>query len=341
MTSRSLIQLLPALIVIAVFQPRLLAKDEKVVLSQNEIADIKTASLALLRDIRPVQTPGARMKTMEIAGGTVYWGHLFDPNEITALVNLAPATPDHDWLEDHPPRYLSFFVWEKGGWVFRQCLGNASGPTIDHHTGKPAWFLQASSRTGMWDGEWFSWYYDSQSKKLVPTGFDAWGPFYISGDYLCAMRGFEHSAHNDTTWIYSYKNGKQGLLLAAINMHDNDFFTITFRNRKSGRMENWMFRPDKNDPLHISVTIFPGKTDDYPYDDENHAQSARLVITPSGGDFVPEDYFFEFLTGLDPDIIDTHGTQWRDKLSKRPALKRARIKASGNPEIAAFFQPHK
>ena len=338
-TSRKSISVLAALIVFTISQPLVLAEKKDDVLSQKEIADIKAASLVLLRDIKPARKPGAPMETMEMDGAVIHWGYLFGGNETTGLVNLAPSKPPDDWGDENPPKYLSFFAWEKGQWVFRQCLGNAYDLFIDHHRGSPAYFLQAGHRIPDWHGEFLSWYYDPVSKKLIPTGFKQWGPFYISGGYLCTTRGYEHTGHYDTTWIYSYKNGNQGPLLGCISLHDAEDFTITFRNPKSGRMESWAFCPDKNDPLHISVHAVPKPTDTYyPYNAADGPQSAELVIA-SNDDIVPEDYFFEFLTGLDPDLIDTHNEQWRDDLPKRPPLKRLRIKASGNPEIVALFQP--
>src|ERR1700677_5352220 len=243
--------LLAALIVFAISQPWLLAEKATDALSSSEIAEAKTKSLALLRDIKPVAKSTAAMKTMEMSGGIVRWGHLFGRDEITALVSVPwPKTADEEELPDgHHPGYLSFFAWEKGGWTFRQCF-NADYVSLNHSAGHPIYYLQASRQTGLYDGDYLSCFYDAAAKRLVPTGFNQWGPFYIEGNYLCTTRGFERIHHDITTWLYSYSNGRQGPLLACYNENDkgngDEYFTITIPDAKSGKVKSWAFRSEEH-----------------------------------------------------------------------------------------------
>jgi hypothetical protein len=52
----------------------------------EQLKSIREQSLILLRDITPAGSSGRKMETMAIDGGEVYWGNLFDPVEVVALL---------------------------------------------------------------------------------------------------------------------------------------------------------------------------------------------------------------------------------------------------------------
>ncbi len=174
---------------------------------------------------------------METREGTVQWGNLFAPGETAALVNLAPPPKTDDYQNDVEPQYLCVFAWKDRQWIFQQFLGNAYNLTVHHRRDRPAAFLQGSRREGRYDGEYLSWFYDPACRRLVRTNFEDWGPFYLVGSYLILGRGFERLARDDTHWVYSYKDGKKGRLLASLHENDGGHFDIECRDVKSGRMK--------------------------------------------------------------------------------------------------------
>ena len=143
---------------------------------------IQEKSLSLLQDLAPASSSGRTMKNMAIDGGQIYWGNLFDPKEVVALVNLAPEKPAGDnWPPTNSwgawPCYLSLCVWEKDRWVYRQYLDNANTLVFHDRKDRPHHFVQASRKTGRYEGDFLSWYYDPKTRTLVRTNFEGWGPF--------------------------------------------------------------------------------------------------------------------------------------------------------------------
>ena len=309
-------------------------------LSAQDIAGIVQKARALLRDVTPrpgppsvpfVHRPDQPCQQMELEGGVVQWGNLFTPAETVALVNLAPPPrTEDDGYDDTRPRYLGLFAWEKGQWKFRQFLGNVYDLTVHHRRDRPAAFLQGSRRTGRYEGDCLSWRYDPASGRLIPTHFEDWGPFYLVGNYLILGRGFERLAHDDTHWIYAYKNGGKGKLLAIMHENDSGRFDIECRDAKSGQMECWHFAPEDEEGDRLSVTVetdFKGdKTDGESRDKE--VPTAHVT----GADTTD---FFGFLTGLNPALLDD---KWLDEPPGWSAPKRLSVQVTGSREIAARFR---
>jgi len=322
---------------------------------QEALGAIREKSLKLLCDIVPVSTSGRALKTVESAGGLIYWGNLFDPREVVALVDLSPEKPagdleggvfnDYDY-EQTWVRHLSFCAWEKDHWVFRQYLDNARSLEFHDRKDKPNHFVQASRKTGRNEGDHLSWYYDPKIKKLVPTNFEDWGPFYLIGNYLCTLRGFERRAMDETVWVYPYKNGKKGSLLAIyysdIGRGELRNFTITFRDAKTDKLWSYSFSPQEEEQpyLHYTVDAVEGVQDE-PYDKAKTRLHHSAEIEVSDQDGSIDQVCFERLTGLSRAVLDHEGwksAQWKDVLPKLPALKQIKLKITGDPEIVRHLQ---
>lgn len=155
---------------------------------------------------------------------------------------MAPPEPD-DYLHLQPGN-LCFFAYEGAEWKFRQFLGNVNNLSVHHRQDQPSAFLQGSRQTGRYEGDYLSWRYEPNSGRLILTDFEDWGPFYLAGDYLVLTRGFERLAHDDTHWIYAYKDGKRGQLLATLRENDSRRFEIDCIDAASGRMQAWSFKPE-------------------------------------------------------------------------------------------------
>lgn len=318
-------------------------------------AVIREKSLGLLRDIVPVSSSEREKKTAESAGGSVIWGNLFDPHEVVALVNLAAeeprvdadADPDAYIDRDTWVRHLSLCAWENDHWIFRQYLDNARSPEFHTRKDKPSHFVQASRWTGRHEGDHLSWYYDPATRKLVRTHFETWGPFYLVGDYLCTERGIERRAIDVTTWVYPYKDGKKGDLLA---ISDSDAgrgelrtFAITFRDRKTGKYWTYAFEPKESEPpyLHYTVDAVEGKENNR-YDQEGKLVHRRAEMELSEEQGSIDEYFFERLTGLSRAVLGSLESgaeaKWHDALPKLAPLEPIPFKISGDPDVVRRLQ---
>jgi|GEM_PF-2345295 len=349
--------------------------------SPAEIAKIEARSLALLRCITPQPLPINLLRVLkprslspnynprpltilETAAGTIRWGTLFSPGEIVALVSLAPAQPSDNCA--YPPQYLCYFAWQKGRWVYRQFLGNAYTILLRYRTDSPSAFVLARYQYGRYQGDFVSWAYDSKSRLLDKTNFEDWGPFYLAGNYLVGLRGFERRAHDDTHWIHSYANGKKGPLLAVIHDNDSGYFDITIRNPKSGSLENWHFRPDQDDPNHVRVTIRETSEGDViPFgisgppainDEDRPARTGELTVNPLqpytglSDNLLDSTICLRLLTGIDFSQLDDATEDaapdaqpfWPRKLPPPFPTNDTRIympiHATGAPEIVERFQ---
>ncbi len=283
----------------------------KVVPSAQEIAEIKKKAQPLLINVVPCTSPPSvpyarqpdqPVAKLETKAGTVQWGNLFASNETSALVNLTPVKSDEDELGEVAPKYLCMFVWKSDRWMFRQFLGNAYNLSVHHRRDWPAAFLQGSRKTGRYEGDHLSWFYDPGSGQLIETKFENWGPFYLVGNYLVLGRGFERLAHDNTHWVHAYKDGKKGQLLAVMHSNDSGRFDIECRDRKSGHMQRWSFDPkdEKGESLTVTVTADPKEEDAEGGTHGDEVPSAQVT----GAD---QTNFFGFLTGLNPALLDD---QW-------------------------------
>lgn len=312
-------------------------------------------SLKLLSDIVPSANSGKAMKTVDSEGGLVVWGNLFDPREVVALVDLPPEKPAGDseggvfdefdyertWI-----RHLSLCAWEKDHWVFRQYLDNARNLEFHDRNDKPRHFVQASRKTGRYEGDHLSWFYDEKSKKLVPTNFEDWGPFYLAGNYLCALRGFERRAMDETVWVYPYKEGRKGKLLAIyysdIGRGELRNFAFTFQDRKTEKYWTYSFSPKEAEPpyLHYVVDAVEGVWDE-PMEKAkaltHHA--AAIEVTEQDGSI--DEFCFERLTGLSRAVLNHEAgqcAQWKDTLPKLRPLTQIKFKITGDQEIVRHLQ---
>lgn len=312
-----------------------------------ESREIREKSLQLLHESISAPISGKEMQTVEHAGNTIYFGDLFDSSEVTALVNLAPEKPrldpDEYFEDDTRVRHLSYCVWKKDHWEFRQYIDNAGNVEFHKRKGHPRHFIQASRRTGRFEGDHLSWYYERSTKRLVRTNFEFWGPFYLVGNYLCATRGFERRAMDETVWVFSYRNGKKGELLAR---YDSDIgrgelrnFSVTFRERKSGKYWTYSFNPrEAQEPyLHYNVDAVEGEGDG----EIVSAKSARAEITLAGDDVAFDEFCFERLTGLSRALLnhtESDNGGWEDELPKLSPLKAPQFKVAGVSEIVRHLQ---
>jgi hypothetical protein len=317
---------------------------------------IQEKSLSLLRDLAPASSSDRTMKTMAIDGGQIYWGNLFDQKEVVALVNLAPEKPqtgDEEtasmWRECWPC-YLSLCSWERDHWVYRKYLDNAHSLVFHDRNDSPRHFVQASRKTGRYEGDFLSWYYDPKTKTLVRTNYETWGPFFLVGNYLCTTRGFERRAMEDTVWVYPYKQGKKGDLLA---IYDSDVgtgelkhFSITFRNRQTKKLWTYSFNPQEVEPPYLNYTVdaVEGALDEKMAGTETrvHYSAAMMLTGKEGGENVAIDtYCFERLTGLSIGLVeapDGGEPEWRDVAPKTTLVKQVKIETSGDPEIVRHLK---
>jgi len=313
---------------------------------------IREKSLELLRDIVPSSTSGRDLKNLESVGGSIYWGNLFDPREVVALVNLAPEKPEDDFegdvvdYEQTWVRHLSFCAWQKDHWVFRQYLDNARNLEFHDRKDKPGHFVQASRKTGRYEGDCLSWYYDPKTMKLVQTNFEDWGPFYLIGNYLCTLRGFERRAVDETVWVYPYNNGRKGSLLAIyysdIGSGELRNFSITFRDRKTGKYWTYSFSPKEAEQpyLHYDVDAVEGVWNE-PDEKAKTRVHHNAEMEVSEKDDSTDQFCFERLTGLSRAVLDHedgNSAQWKDTLPKLPPLKQIKLKVKGDQEIVRHLQ---
>jgi hypothetical protein len=339
------------LIVMLVVMP-VMADDEPMLFpppTSEQLKSIQEQTLRLLRDIRPASSAGRKLKTMGINGGLVYWGNLFDPEEVVALVDLAPEKPvGDDWPPTNSwgawPCYLSLCVWEKNHWAYRQYLDNANSLSFHDRLDKPHHFVQASRKTGRYEGDYLSWYYDPATKTLVRTHYETWGPIFLSGDYLCTTNGFERRSMNESEQIYSYRQGRKGRLLAS---YDEDTerpdFSIAFRDQQTGNFWTYSFHGD-DDELTFGVDAVAGAPSEKIENPDTRTHYAAEVKLTKGGQF--PSFCFERLTGLSPALVpalndsnpDGQVLMWSDLLPKTPAIKPVEFEISGDPEIVRHLK---
>lgn len=318
----------------------------------DQLKTIQEKSLAMLRDISPASSSGRKMKTMAIDGGLIYWGNLFDSNEAVALVNLAPEKPetgdaeaDSMWRECWPC-YLSLCVWEKDHWVYRQYLDNAHSLVFHERKDSPKHFVQASRKTGRYEGDFLSWYYDPKTQTLIRTKYESWGPFFLLGNYLCTTRGFERRAMDVTVWIYPYKEGKKGDLLAIygsdIGSGELRNFSITFRDHQTRKLWTYSFHRDGDDPPYLNYTVDAVEGELYgkvASPDTRTHYSAKMKL--SNEDDPIDSFCFERLTRLSYALVDaTDGGEagWNDTAPKTPPVKQVNFEISGDPEIVQHLK---
>ena len=314
-------------------------------LSPPEIREIKQRSARLLVDLKPRESPPsvpyehgpeqpvAQMKSEE---GVVLWGNLFCPEETVALAQLAAPKDEEDY-NDLGPHYCCVFAWEEGRWEFRQFLGNVNEMTVHHRKDNPSAFLQGSRKTGKYEGDHLSWYYDRTTGQLLPTDFEDWGPFSLAGDYLISRDGFRRLSHDENHWVYSYQHGRKGKLLGYLHENDRGYFDVGCREPKTGQMQRWHFQPEKEDENRFQIAVQVG-TDEIDADGGG-SSGANLA----SGEAIPEkpddvssaEDFFAFLTGLDPLLLEG---KWLDKLPVISAPKRLPYRVTGDPAVVSRFQ---
>lgn len=352
------IEMLPVMLLLFTVPHQLLkaqAEPKQSVMPKPEVLKvIREKSLKLLRDIVPSSTSGKALKTVDSAEGLVYWGNLFDPHEVVALVDLPPEKPEDSEgsvferfdYEQTWFRHLSFCAWEKDHWVYRQYLDNARDLEFLDRKDKPHHFVQASRKTGRYDGDHLSWFYDEKRKKLVRTNFEDWGPFYLIGNYLCTIRGFERRAMDETVWVYPYAEGKKGRLLAVyysdIGSGELRNFSITFHDLKTGKFWTYSFSPMEAEPpyLHYSIDAVEGVWNEPEKNAKPRIHSnAEMEVSEKDGSI--DEYCFERLTGLSRAVlghVNWRGSERMDKLPKLPALKQIELKINGDPEIVRHLK---
>ena len=291
-------------------------------IKDTELADIKRRSLAILADVVPQSKNTSSFSVLELNDGTVRWGNLFNKNEVVALVNLKPRPKDNFF--DFPPSHLSFLIWDQSQWRFHQYLGNADHVEIHHRKASPAHIVTGFSQVERYGAEYSSWEYSPATKNLVSTNWTENGPAYITGDHLCFTRGLERLAHDSTTWIYQYKSGKQGDLLACLDQNDRGSFAVSFREVRSGKLKLWKFTPEENEFLS---KFFVSVSQDNP---EGKSENATEIVFLDNGEIDKAEYCFQLLTGLSPALLKS---EWKDNLPPTKPLKRIAITASGLPEV--------
>ena len=315
--------------------------------SSRQIKEVLFKAQALLEGLLPRPSPDGALyasqsdqpvEKLENAGGMIQWGHLFLPEEIVALVNLAPP-PDSDDVYHIGPQYLCVFAWEGNRWVHRQFLDNVYDLSVHHRADEPRAFLQGSYRTGRYDGEHLSWFFDPKSKQLVRTNFEDWGPFYLAGWYLVTTDGFKRLAHDWSHTVYSYENGKQGRWLACVHETDREAFIIEYVDTKSNQSQRWGFkdRADGEGPTVVKLQ-HNAKEDDPPWADDGEevpqAGTAKITVKKDKNFPTPADYF-GFLTGLNPALLED---KWMDELPKWTPPKSLPVEVTGDHEIVTRFR---
>ncbi len=307
--------------------------------SPVDVANTKARALALLKDIVPAPhtSPGAVGfgRLMESEQGSVQWGRLFSDHETSALVRVPVVHPPDPAVVPHEPvrGYLSFLAWSNGHWVYRQFLGQVDDLSLHQHQGKA--YLLGSFKIGRNDGEHFSWRYDEHLRRLVETHWENWGPFYLAGHYLVCTRGFERHARWETHWVYRFKDGRKGPLVACLHQDEHGRFTVTFRRARNGRLVSWAFQPDSEGSTRYLVSRI--KTPDAIATDQEGIATVTVTAPHTNPESSEEGVSeneaarcFQRLTGLNPYLLEE---KWRDRLPNAPSLRGVKIEATRNAEM--------
>ena len=317
----------------------LLAQQPDEQLSPEAQQVIETQAASALAQIRPRSSEEKALTRIKFKEGWIYWGSPLDPNEVVAFTSLQQE-PTKDEEFNYPPTYLCYFSWEGGQWKQRQFLGHGAG--LEFHVrqaGKEReHYLQASCATGRYEGEEHSWRYDPKTKKLVPTGLDDWGRYWIAGDYICYPRGRERLAHDSTVWIYRLQDGKRGELVASLHEVDDGRFAITFREPGAGTMRRWSFVPTGDDHQRFEARQFEVRLEELREDQDDASvpidgdPDAEIIVDEQSS--LESNYAFTLLTGLSPELLkDT----WMDSVPPPNPLKRISMKVTGNAEVVKHF----
>jgi hypothetical protein len=275
--------------------------------------------------------------------------NLFDPNEVVALVNLAPEKPaGDDWPSTNSwgiwPCYLSLCAWKTDHWVFRQYLDNANSLSFHDRLDNPHHFVQASRKTGRYEGDYLSWYYGPATSTLVRTHYETWGPFFLLGNYLCTTNGFERRSMNEIEQIYSYKQGRKGRLLASYDQDtERPNFSIAFRDQQTGKFWTYSFHGDDDEVTYAVDAVAGDPSEKIENPDTRTHYSAEIKLS-KGDQFA--SFCFERLTRLSPALApagddgnpDGQDPTWSDSLPKTPPIKQVKFEISGDPEIVRHLK---
>lgn len=285
---------------------------------------IEQRCLEMLQSVVPTAArPLHKATTMNFPDGRVIWGLLFDKSELTALVSFHRAPVD---VFDYPPNWLSVLVWRDGHWRYQQFLGSASHFDIHRRTDLELQIVQGYCQTERHGGKQSSWQYDAKTKRLVPTGLDDWGPYTLSGDYLCYRRGHERLAHWETTWVYRFADGKRCELLGCLHQDDEGKFAVSFRDKTAKTVKTWAFRPAPE--KESRVTVFSAKDEEDLYGEE------IAVLELSKTESLSPEHCFELLTGLNAKLLTA---EWFAEVP-RPGVNRLPISATGAADVVQAFQ---
>jgi len=283
---------------------------------------------------QPYQTSGISPWTeLTLQKGQIRWGHFFRADEISALVSVKGKDRFDEFFEETRPEYVSYFFLKNGKWVFRQFLGNARGIEIHYRKDRPSVFLQGWFKTGRYEGEHVSWYFDKKAGRLEPTGFEDTGPFYLKGDYLVCQTGFQRLAHDWTNTIYEYRDGKKGRLLVDYAGSDSGAFRFSYRDKQSGKWVQWNFFEDQvgGELTKVRYVEYPEKKDGSGPDYSSEEKSCEGVIMES----ISEESVFDYLTGLDHSLLEEG---WVETLPQRVGFEWIPVRTEGDEVIVKTFQ---
>lgn len=283
----------------------------------------------LLRGIEPASKNSStreEWKVMDLPGGTVRWGNFVRPDRISALVNVTQAGEESDL---DPLRHdLCYFEWEDDRWNFRQYLGNASDLSVNYRDDHPSVFLRGSFRTGRYDGEYVSWFFNEKSGRFARTGFETWGPFYLVGNHLVTERGFERLGHDSTWWIYEYRDGRKGALVCRFHLTDEGDFDVTCRDAATGDWRSWIFSASSDDPSRMDVSLVTDLTRGEagePEADPDRPRSQGSIDSSADSDQV-----FALLSGLPSSILEE---RWDADRPASSSVRPPRWDIRGDAEI--------
>ena len=289
------------------------------------VALIEKVSLNLLNTHVPA--PSKKGAIIELPNGTkIQYGSLFDL-ELMALVAFFPR-PTNDGEFDYPPCHLSLLEWSGSRWLFRQFLGSASKFDIHERKDLKLIIVQGWCRTERNGGEQSSWKWEPKSRKLVQTGLDDWGPFCLKGEFICYTRGTERLAHWDTRWIYRFKDGKRGDLVACFHEVDDGRWTVSFLAKPGPKeLTRWSFIPSLDAPWMISLHSASRE-------DEQGGREIAQLLLPKDHE-LSQHFCFEWLTGLSAKLLDD---EWLETVPKPQIKIRPKIDVTGDTEVISRFQ---
>lgn len=281
---------------------------------QKNPAALEALALRVVADVDPSRLPPGPLPNIDVHGARGICGPIFGDSQLGAIVAIYPDMSRED-------AELCLLLWD-GTWKFRQDAGTISS-TLDDG-GTPSWMIKTDSSHRHYvidDRSLYpkcshrSWLCDSQSHRLVLTGWPMDAIPSISGDTITFTRQ-ENPGHSpDIKDICQFAGGRVGSRIATITQSrpappSSEGYVVTVWD--NGQPVTWQIWY-QNDLFALSRT--PGdRPAAHPHDD------VLVKFDWQGVEgYDAEDYLLSRITGLSADALrgiwDTDlapGSEWSE-----------------------------